>query len=99
VSDTAARLNARAAVECDAVRRAEHLAGYRLAAAVTLAERVEVAEALLCGVPVPARRLDPAWVRELRLAGDVELDLEAALRVVAHGPIETTTPARRRRPT
>jgi hypothetical protein len=87
VNDTACRLNARAAVEHDPVRRAELLAGYRLAAAVTLAERVEVCEALLCGVLVPGRRLDPALAAELRLVGDIVLDDELALRVAARGPI------------
>jgi hypothetical protein len=85
--DTAARLNARAAVEHDPVRRAEHLADLRLAAAICLAPRVIVVEALLAGLDVPAARLVPAWVRELRLAGDIVLDDELALRVVAHGPI------------
>jgi hypothetical protein len=90
-------LAARAAVELDPVRRAELLAGYRLAAAVCLAPRVIVCEALLAGLAVPAARLVPAWVRELRLDGDIVLDDQLALAVVARGPIETTTPARRRR--
>jgi hypothetical protein len=83
----AALENARLAVEFDPIRRADHVAGLRLAAAVTLATRVEVCEALLAGVCVPAKRLDPAWVHTLDLAGDVVLDEELALRVNVHGPL------------
>ena len=94
-ADTAARLNAIVAVEHDLVRRAELIAGYRLAAAVVLSERVEVAEALLAGVPVPAKRLHPALAAELELAGKVELDYELALRVIARGPLEQAERRRR----
>jgi hypothetical protein len=86
---TAARLNALVAVEADPVRRAEILADQRLAAAVELAPRIIVVEALLAGLPVPAQRLDRAWVRELQLDGDVVLDDELALRVLARGPLTT----------
>ena len=96
-TDAAARLNALVAVEHDPVRRAGLVADQRLAAAVVLTPRVIVAEALLAGVPVAARRLDPEWVRELNLAGDVLLDHGLALRVVARGPIETTETRRRTR--
>jgi hypothetical protein len=85
---TAARLNA-LVVEADPVRRAEILADQRLAAAVELAPRIIVVEALLAGLPVPAQRLDRAWVRELQLDGDVVLDDELALRVLARGPLTT----------
>jgi hypothetical protein len=83
-----ARLNALVAVELDPVRRRERIADLRLAAAVTLARKVVVAEALLAGLPVPAARLDPVLVRRLGLAGDVALDEELALRVVAAGPLD-----------
>ena len=63
------------------------LSALRRAAAVALAPRLEVCEALLVGVPVPALRLDPAWVQALGLVGDVVLDAELALRVSGHGPI------------
>jgi len=84
----AVRLNAARAVEYDAVRRVGRDAELRLAAGVLLTARVEVAEALLAGVPVPADRLDPAWTTALGLAGDVVVTTELALRVLGHGPIE-----------
>jgi hypothetical protein len=84
----AVRFNALLAVELDPVRRLERMNDLRLAAAVAIADRVEVAEALLGGVPVPSWRLDGAWAEALQLAGDVVLDDELALRVVAHGPME-----------
>ena len=93
MSRVASRLSARVAVERDPVRRAEILSGHRLDAAVVLAERVEVCEALLAGVPVSARRLDPTLVAELQLAGDVVLDDALALAVVARGPLAMSTPA------
>lgn len=82
---SAVRLNALRAVELDPVRRHVRIGELRVAAAFLLADRVEVCEALLAGVPVPARRLDPAWARELSLEGDIVLDEELALRVSAHG--------------
>lgn len=82
-----ARRNAAIAVEVDPVRRADHLADLRLAAAVMLAPCVIACEALLAGIPAPADRLDRAWVRVLHLQGDVVLEEELALRVVAHGPL------------
>lgn len=88
---TAARINARLAVELDPVRRADRLADLRLAAAIALSPRVEAAECLLFGVNVPARRLDPRWVRVLGLVGGVELTDELALRVVAAGALPATT--------
>jgi hypothetical protein len=84
---TAARLSALAAVELDPVRRRERMLDLRLAAAVALAPRIEIAEGLLAGGGVPARRLDPRLVAELGLRGDVVLDEELALRVVAAGPL------------
>jgi hypothetical protein len=94
---TAALLNARVAVEHDPVRRHDILVERRLAAAVYLAPRVEVAEALLAGIPVPAERLDPARVRCLALRGSVVLDDALALEVVAAGRrlSEEETPRRR----
>jgi hypothetical protein len=89
------RLSALVAVELDPVRRRERVLDVRLAAAVALAPRVEVAEALLAGVAVPARRLDPRLVAELGLRGDIVLDEELALRVVAAGPIPERAPRRR----
>lgn len=83
-----AGVNALLAVELDPVRRRERLGDLRLAAAVRLAPSLVVCEALLGGVGVPARSLDPAWVKALDLAGDVLLDEELALRVNAHGPLE-----------
>jgi hypothetical protein len=83
----ASRLNARLADEVDPVRRADILADRRLAAAVILAPRIIVVEALLAGLRVPAARLDATWVRELHLQGDVLLDDELAVTVVARGPI------------
>ena len=67
-------------------RRARR-ADLRLAAAVVLAGRFEVCEALLSGVPVPVRRLHPALADELDLdcSGVVVLDHALALRVVALG--------------
>jgi hypothetical protein len=93
----AARLNATLAVEFDHVSlerlrwtslTAERLAEIRLSAAIYLCPRIELAEALLSGVPVPIHRLDPGWVRALNLTTDVVLDDELALRVNAHGPLE-----------
>ena len=92
----AARASARLAVEFDHVRlqaylahalTAERMAALTLAAAVQLAVRVEVCEALLLGVPVPAARLEPRLVRALRLSGEVELDEALVLRVMAYGPL------------
>lgn len=85
--DGKVRRNAAIAVDHDPVRRADHLADVRLAAAVILAPRVQVAEALLAGVAVPAQRLAPEWVAALRLDGDVLLDEALALAVMARGPI------------
>ncbi|MCS7007395.1 MAG: hypothetical protein RMM28_09340 [Thermoleophilia bacterium] len=82
------RLEAREAVELDPVRRAERLADVRLAAAVLLAPRLELAEALLVGVPCPAARLEPVLVSALGLERDVVLDEELAWRALAHGPFE-----------
>lgn len=79
--------NARLAVEWDPVRLGPRLANLRLTAAISLAPRIIVCEALLAGVPVPAYRLDRSWLKALHLQGDVVLDEELALRVVAHGPI------------
>jgi hypothetical protein len=70
--------------------RRQRLNMLRQAAAISLGPRFEVAEALLAGVPVPARRLDPTWADALSLTGDVVLDLELALRVSGHGPIGAT---------
>jgi hypothetical protein len=67
--------------------QAEARAATRVWAAAMLAPRIEVCEALHAGVPVKASRLDPAWVRTLRLAGDVVLDEALVLRVNAHGPL------------
>jgi hypothetical protein len=89
-----ARLNAVEALEDDPVRLHERKLDRRLAAAVFLAPRVEIAEGLLAGVPMSARRLDPAWVRVLDLVGDIVLDDELALRVNAHGPLEETNGGR-----
>ena len=63
-------------------------AAQRLWVAVVLSPRVEVCEALLAGVAVPARRLDRHWVSKLDLSGDVVLDDELVLRVNAHGPLD-----------
>jgi hypothetical protein len=84
----AARLGALLALELDPVRRRERVLDLRLAAAVALSPRLEVCEGLLAGVAVPARRLDARLVAELGLGGDVLLDEELALRVVALGPLE-----------
>jgi hypothetical protein len=84
---TTTRENALAAVELDPVRRRERVGDLRLAAAVMLAPRIEVCEALLLGVEVPAARLEPAWVRALDLPGEVVLDETLALRVNARGPL------------
>jgi hypothetical protein len=92
---SAARLNALVAVELDPVRRRERLLDLRLAAAVILAPRIEVCEALLAGVPVPVARLDPDWTRELApLAGVQRLTNELALRVVGRGPLDPTRSSR-----
>lgn len=88
MSRDSVRLNAYVAVSDDVVLRAQRLADLRLAAAVVLAPRLIVVEALLAGLPVPADRLDRAWVRRLGLRGDILLDPELALRVVAAGAIE-----------
>lgn len=84
----AARLNARIAVELDPVRGAERRADLRLAAAVLLAPRVEIAEALLFGAPVPAHRIDASWCHSLGLEGDIVLSHEIAIQIVAHGSVE-----------
>jgi hypothetical protein len=84
----AARMNAWVAVEADPVRRRERATDLRLAAAVLLAPRLIVCEALLAGVAVPAKRLEQSWAKALKLRGDVVLDDELALRVNAHGPLE-----------
>jgi len=82
------RMNALLAVECDPVRLHDRLLDRRLAGAVFLAPRVEVCEALVAGIPVPARRLDPAWVKALDLDdGNVVLDVELALQVIGYGPL------------
>jgi len=83
----AARMNARLAVELDPVRRGDRVADLRLGAAVCIAPRVEVAEALLLGASVPTSRLDPAWVTALDLDGVVVLDEALAVRIAAHGPL------------
>jgi len=59
----------------------------RLGAAVLLAPRIDVAEDLLLGFPVPRSRLNLGWIRALGLVGPVLLDEELALRVVSHGPL------------
>lgn len=82
----AARANALLAVEHDPVRQHDRILDQRLAAAVFLAPSIEACEALLAGVPIPAHRLDPELVRDLRLHGDITLDAELALRVLARGP-------------
>ena len=84
--------DARRAVDYDPVRLGARIADARLAAAVLLSGRVEVCEALLAGVSVPARRLHPAAVRALGLdvAGELELDYALALRVLAIGPFDTS---------
>jgi len=84
----AARINASVAVELDEVRRRERIADLRLAAAVALAPRVIVVEALMAGLPVPAARLDPAWTQALGLEDDIVLDEPLALKLAAHGPID-----------
>jgi hypothetical protein len=92
----AARLNALVAVELDPIRRRERLLDVRLAAAVAVARRVEVAEALLAGAQLPTRRLDPRWVAALGLEQDrVTLTDELALEIVAHGPFEEDVLAER----
>jgi hypothetical protein len=63
------------------------LSALRRAAAVALAPKIDVCEALLAGVPVPAHRLDQGWVATLGLPGYVSLDTQLALRVSAHGPL------------
>jgi hypothetical protein len=68
-------------------RQARRRAELRLAAAVLLAPRLVVCEALLAGVPVPAGRLDGRWARALGLADNVVLDDALAFAVAAHGPI------------
>jgi hypothetical protein len=55
--------------------------------AVVLSPRLEICEALVSGIPVPARRLDFAWVQALDLANDIVLNKELALRVAGHGPL------------
>jgi hypothetical protein len=89
-------LNALVAVEDDPVRRHDLLGNRRLGAAVTIAPRIEVAEALLAGLSVSASRLDPRWVTALRLPDEVVLDDELALHVVAHGPLPEQEKTRRR---
>ena len=56
----------------------------RLWAAMVLSPELVICEALLAGVPVPTRRLDPAWVAELGLEGDVLLDEVLVLRINAN---------------
>ena len=85
----AARLNALRAVELDGPRLRERLLDRRLAAAVLLTDRVEVAEALLAGSEVPVHRLDVRWVRLLDLKGVVRLDEELAVRMAGWGPLES----------
>lgn len=53
-----------------------------------LASQLVVCEALLADAVVPSHRLDRAWAEQLGLTGDLVLDAELALRVVAHGPLE-----------
>lgn len=60
----------------------------RLWAAVVIARRVEVCEALLAGVPVPATRLDRRWHQKLKLREDVVLDEAFVLAVNGIGPLE-----------
>lgn len=67
--------------------REAHLASLRLWAAVVLSPDIVACEALLAGVLVPVRRVDPAWVEALGLEGDVELDERLVLRIAAHGPL------------
>lgn len=62
-------------------------AANRLWAGLVLSPRLEVMEALLAGQPVPARRLDQAWVRSLGLVGDVVLNDALVFRINAHGPM------------
>ena len=64
----------------------EEKATQRLWAALVLSPRVEVCEALLAGVPVPARRLDATWRVALRLNGPVVLDEALVLQANGHGP-------------
>lgn len=59
----------------------------RLWAAVLLSPTLSICEALVSAVPVPARRLEPAWVRALGLTGDVVLDEALVLRMNACGPV------------
>jgi hypothetical protein len=47
------------------VARERRLRDARLFAAFMLTDRVEIAEALLAGVDVPADRLNPEWARRL----------------------------------
>ena len=96
-----ARTNALIAVELDDadwtwfVPRAQRACDVLLAAAVMLAPRVEVCEAMLCGALVRSERLHPAWVQTLALSGDVVLDPLLALRVVAQGPIQSNAEVHR----
>jgi hypothetical protein len=83
-----ARLNALLAVELDPVRRHEHVADLRLTAAVLLAPRVAVAEALLEGVAIPGCCIDVAWRTTLGLGNQVVLDEPLALAVVAAAPLK-----------
>lgn len=90
-----ARLNARLAISQDpAMRERRPSRSYRNVATVYLSPVLPVAEALLTGLPVPARRLEPWYVRELGLVGDVVLDDGLALRVVACGPAISYPPDR-----
>lgn len=73
------------AVELDPVRLRERWNDIRLDAAVRIAPTVYVAEVLIAGVPVPAVRLDPRYVRVLALTGLTTLDLVLAHRIVALG--------------
>lgn len=73
-------------------------ASRRTWAALVLSPSVEVFEALLANVAVPARRLKPDWVRVLNLAGDVVLSEALVLRINAHGPpLSDPLPARESR--
>jgi hypothetical protein len=74
-------------VNAAARRRVRRRAEVRLSAAIELAPRLIVCEALLAGVAVPAHRLDRAWVSALGLKGEVRLSDELAFRVVASLPL------------
>lgn len=69
----------------------------RIWAALVLSPRVEVFEALLADLPVPADRLDPDWRCALKLKREVVLDEALVLRVNGHGPLEPEPPRSRSR--